>query len=36
VKLPAVPVDDGLAVAADGTCVVALKNGDILRIGGAH
>ena len=33
VNLPAAPVDDGLAVASDGTCIVALKNGSILRIG---
>jgi outer membrane protein assembly factor BamB len=36
VKLPAAPVDDGLAVASDGTCIMALKNGSILGIGGAH
>lgn len=36
VNLPAAPVDDGLAVASDGTCVVALKNGSVLRIGGAR
>jgi outer membrane protein assembly factor BamB len=33
VNLPAAPVDDGLAVASDGTCVVALKNGSIVRVG---
>ncbi|MFZ5831367.1 MAG: PQQ-binding-like beta-propeller repeat protein [Planctomycetota bacterium] len=36
VKLPSAPVADGLAVASDGTCIVALKHGTILGIGGAH
>lgn len=33
VALPATPVYNGLAVAADGTCVVALKDGTLVAIG---
>ena len=37
VDLPAAPVYNGLAVAADGTCVVALKDGTVVAIGaGSH
>jgi hypothetical protein len=32
-KLPAAPVDDGVAVAADGTCVLALKDGSVIHVG---